>query len=162
MEKDKTRILFVCMGNICRSPAGEGVMRALAAKAGLSSRVDVASAGTIGLHVGELPDPRMRAAATRRGYELVSRARKFTAADFAAFDLIVTMDEDNRRNVLALASTPEQRARVRPLCDFCERYDDAVVPDPYYGGADGFEHVLDLLEDGCRGIVKSLSEPQEP
>jgi protein-tyrosine phosphatase len=158
MEKKKTSVLFVCMGNICRSPAGEGVMRALVEKAGLTDSVKIASAGTIGMHAGELPDPRMRAAASRRGYELISRARKFIAADFDAFDLILTMDEDNRRNVLALASTPEQQARVRSFCDFCAEHDDRAVPDPYYGGAQGFEHVLDLLEDGCRGIVESLRE----
>jgi protein-tyrosine phosphatase len=110
------------------------------------------------MHSGELPDPRMRAAASRRGYELISRARKFTAADFGVFDLILTMDEDNRRNVLALAKTDEQRARVRAFCDFCEKHDDESVPDPYYGGPQGFEHVLDLLEDGCRGIVELLRE----
>ena len=158
MEKIKTRVLFVCMGNICRSPAGEGVMRAFVTKAGLAARVEIASAGTIGMHAGELPDPRMRAAASRRGYELISRARKFIAADFDAFDLILTMDEDNRRNVLALAKTDEQRSRVRAFCDFCVQYDDESVPDPYYGGPQGFEHVLDLLEDGCRGVVESLRE----
>jgi protein-tyrosine phosphatase len=156
MEKQKTRVLFVCMGNICRSPAGEGVMRALVTKAGVSSRVEIASAGTIGMHAGSLPDPRMREAAARRGYELVSRARQFVAADFEAFDLILTMDDDNRRNVLALATTPELRARVRSFCDFCQQHDDEAVPDPYYGGSQGFEHVLDLLEDGCEGLLAEI------
>jgi protein-tyrosine phosphatase len=157
MEKTKTRVLFVCMGNICRSPAGEGVMRALVTKAGLSSQVEIASAGTIGMHVGSLPDPRMRDAAARRGYELVSRARQFVAADFEAFDLILTMDDDNRRNVLALAATPELGARVRAFCDFCRQHDDETVPDPYYGGSRGFEHVLDLLEDGCEGLLAEIT-----
>jgi protein-tyrosine phosphatase len=156
MENARVRVLFVCMGNICRSPAGEGVMRALVTEAGLAAQVDVASAGTLGLHAGKLPDSRMRAAASRRGYELTSRARKFTGADFGAFDLILTMDDDNRRNVLALASTEEQRARVRAFCDFCDKHPDKTVPDPYYGGPEGFEHVLDLLEDGCRGIVETI------
>lgn len=158
MEKSKTRVLFVCMGNICRSPAGEGVMRSLVEQAGLSEQVEIASAGTIGMHAGSLPDPRMRTAAARRGYALISRARKFVAADLDVFDLILTMDEDNHRNVLALASTPEQRARVRPFCDFCEQHEDAAVPDPYYGGPQGFDHVLDLLEDGCRGVLATLRE----
>ncbi|MGC4073415.1 MAG: low molecular weight protein-tyrosine-phosphatase [Nibricoccus sp.] len=154
----KARVLFVCMGNICRSPAGEGVMRALVAKAGLAGRVEIASAGTIGLHAGELPDARMRRAALKRGYELVSRARKFTAADFEEFDFILTMDEENRRNVLALASKPEHHARVHAFCSFCEHHDASEVPDPYYGGPQGFEHVLDLLEDGCAGLLRRLRE----
>ncbi len=153
----RVRILFVCMGNICRSPAGEGVMRALVTEAGLAGRVEIGSAGTIGMHAGELPDRRMRAAALKRGYALTSRARKFTAEDFAAYDLILTMDEENRGNVLALAKTDEERARVRVFCDFCERYDEAEVPDPYCGGPQGFEHVLDLLEDGCAGVLKEIS-----
>ncbi|ATC66179.1 protein tyrosine phosphatase [Nibricoccus aquaticus] len=158
MDQGKTRVLFVCMGNICRSPAAECVMRTLVAKAGRSAQVEIGSAGTIGMHAGELPDARMRAAALKRGYALTSRARKFTAEDFAAYDLILTMDEENRRNVLALAKTEEDRARVRAFCEFCERHDDEEVPDPYYGGPQGFEHVLDLLEDGCRGILESLRE----
>lgn len=154
----KARVLFVCMGNICRSPAGEGVMRALVSKAGLAGQVEIASAGTIGLHAGELPDARMRQAALKRGYELVSRARKFTAADFEEFDFILTMDEENRRNVLALASKPGHQERVRAFCTFCEQHKANEVPDPYYGGPQGFEHVLDLLEDGCAGLLKRLRE----
>ncbi len=153
----KVRVLFVCMGNICRSPAGEGVMRALVTKAGLADRMEIASAGTIGMHAGELPDARMRRAALKRGYELVSRARQFTAADFAAFDLILTMDDENRRNVLALAKTDAERARVRRFVDYCTRLKADAVPDPYYGGADGFEYVLDLLEDGCAGVLARIA-----
>ena len=158
METRKTGVLFVCMGNICRSPAGEGVMRALVAKAGLSGRVEIASAGTIGLHAGELPDARMRAAAARRGYELKSRARQIIRADLDRYDLILTMDGDNLRNVLALAATDEQRARVRPFVGFCSKHKDTSVPDPYYGGDEGFEHVLNLLEDGCDGVLETLRD----
>ena len=153
------RLLFVCMGNICRSPAGEGVMRALAEKARLAGALEIASAGTIGMHAGAPPDARMRAAAARRGYALVSRARQITAADLDAFDLILTMDEENRRNVLALAKTDAQRARVRRFVDFCSKHADAEVPDPYYGGEEGFEHVLDLLEDGCEGLLETVRDP---
>jgi len=161
METKKTSVLFVCMGNICRSPAGEGVMRALVAKAGLSDRVEIGSAGTIGLHAGELPDVRMRAAAARRGYELKSRARQITRADLDRYDLILTMDGDNHRNVLALAGTDAQRARVRPFVGFCGKHADTSVPDPYYGGDEGFEHVLDLLEDGCDGVLEALLETKD-
>jgi len=142
------------MGNICRSPAAEGVFRAMVARAGRSGAWEIASAGTIGMHAGELPDSRMRAAAARRGYELISRARRIERADFSRFDLILTMDEDNRRGVLALAGDETERARVRRLVDYCRRHPGvAAVPDPYYGGEAGFEHVLDLLEDACAGLL---------
>ena len=143
------------MGNICRSPAAEGVFRSLAERAGRSAHWEIASAGTIGMHAGESPDPRMRAAAARRGYALRSRARRIEREDFSRFDLIVTMDEDNRRNVLALAACQDERARVRRFVEFCRKHVEASsVPDPYYGGADGFERVLDLLEDGCAGLLE--------
>ncbi len=154
--KAKTSVLFVCMGNICRSPAGEGVMRALVAKEGLSDRVEIASVGTIGLHAGELPDERMRAAAARRGYELNSRARQITREDMERYDFILTMDGSNHRDVLALATTNVQRSRVWPFVGFCSKHNDTSVPDPYYGGAEGFEHVLDLIEDGCGGFLRSI------
>lgn len=148
------RVLFVCMGNICRSPAAEGVLRALAEKRGLADRVAVGSAGTIGYHEGDLPDARMRAAALRRGYELRSRARRFAREDFSRHDLIVVMDEDNRRDVLALAADEADRAKVRRFTEFCRAHPGAdKVPDPYYGGDEGFERVLDLLEDGCAGLL---------
>lgn len=153
-DRTPLRILFVCMGNICRSPAGEGVLAHLVAAAGLSDRVKIDSAGTIGMHAGSPADPRMRAAAAQRGYDLASRARQVTAEDLDAFDLILTMDEDNRRGVLALATTDAQRHRVRSFCSFCEKHSKTEVPDPYYGGSQGFEEVLDLLEDGCQGVLK--------
>ncbi len=144
------------MGNICRSPAAEGVFRGLSERAGRADRWEVASAGTIGMHAGELPDARMREAAARRGYDLRSRARRIEREDFSRFDLILTMDEDNRRHVLALAADEAGRARVRRFVDFCRKHVDAdAVPDPYYGGAAGFEHVLDLLEDGCAGLLEA-------
>lgn len=155
------RILFVCMGNICRSPAGEGVLTKMVAAAGLADQIKIDSAGTIGMHQGNRADSRMRAAAITRGYDLTSRARQVIASDLDSFDLILTMDEDNHRGVLALATTATQRNRVRLFCSFCDNHSEREVPDPYYGGAQGFEHVLDLLEDGCRGVLawarKSLS-----
>lgn len=161
MKKGKVRLLFVCMGNICRSPAGEGVMKSMVAEAGLSAKVDIDSAGTIGFHAGNPADARMRQAAGRRGYRLESRARQVTRADLDSFDLVLVMDEENRRDVLALARTDEQRSRIVPFCQFCREHDDTAVPDPYYGGEDGFEKVLDLLEDGCCGILEEVQSRLE-
>jgi protein-tyrosine phosphatase len=151
------RVLFVCMGNICRSPAAEGVMRALAAKAGVAMHVE--SAGVIGCHAGDLPDRRMVAAAKRRGYELVSRARQVARGDFNKFDLILTMDDDNLRGVLGFADNDGERAKVVRFTNYCRVYQGTTeVPDPYYGGGEGFERVLDLLEDGCRGLLETRAK----
>jgi len=155
MESKPFSCLFVCMGNICRSPAGEGVLRALLEQEGLD-HVEVDSAGTIGFHSGNPADARMREAAAGRGYHLSSRARQVQAADLDRFDLILVMDEENYQDVLALAETGEQRTRVRRFCEFCRDHNETDVPDPYYGGPDGFEKVLDLLEDGCRGVLESI------
>lgn len=151
-----TRILFVCLGNICRSPAAEAVMRSVVTKAGLASQIEVSSAGTIGYHVGARPDQRMRAAATSRGYQLESRARKFVPEDFESQDLIITMDEENRNAVLGQAHAASHKAKVWPFCKFCRHHQETEVPDPYYGGPEGFERVLDLLEDGCQGLLDHL------
>ena len=149
-------VLFVCMGNICRSPAGEGVLRAMVEEAGLQDCIRIDSAGTIGYHSGEPADARMRQSAQKRGYALTSRARQITTADLSEFDLVLTMDEDNYHNVLALAENDAQRNRVKSFCEYCVDHDNRSVPDPYYGGADGFEIVLDLLEDGCRGVLTEV------
>ena len=148
------QVLFVCMGNICRSPAGEGVLTKMVAEAGLADQIQIDSAGTLGMHAGNAPDSRMRAAASNRGYDLASRARQVTKADLDDFDLILVMDRDNERNVLKLAKTDAQRERVRLFCTFCEKHLEREVPDPYYGGSQGFEYVLDLLEDGCSGVLE--------
>ena len=152
------RILFVCMGNICRSPAGEGVLRKKVDRAGLAGRVEIDSAGTIGMHSGNRADSRMRSAAARRDYDLTSRARKVVAADLDRFDLILTMDEDNHRDVLGLATSKSQRERVRLFCSFCKNHRETEVPDPYYGGSAGFERVLDLLEDGGDGVLNWIRD----
>ena len=149
-------LLFVCLGNICRSPAAEGVMRKRVREAGLDGRVRIAPAGTIGLHAGELPDPRMRAAAARRDCPLESRARAFELADFDRFDLILPMDAKNLRHLRGLARGPADLAKLRPFCDYCRHHEETEVPDPYYGGDEGFEQVLDLLEDGCTQLLVEL------
>ncbi len=146
------RVVFVCLGNICRSPTAEGVFARMVRDAGLADRVTIDSAGTGDWHVGELADPRTRAAARRRGIELTHRARQFTRADFTQFDLIVVMDANNLRDVKRLdAATP---AEVRMLRSFDpEAPVDAPVPDPYSGGEAGFEEVLDLCERACAGLL---------
>lgn len=153
-----TRLLFVCLGNICRSPAAEGVMRALVHSEGLSGHIAIQSAGTAGWHTGKLPDQRMRNAAQNRGCTLSSRARQLTPRDLHEQDLILVMDRDNLRNARALTPDSDFGAKIRLFCEFCSEHDAKEVPDPYYGGEDGFEHVLDLLEDGCRGVLQHIRE----
>ena len=152
------RVLFVCLGNICRSPGAEGIMKAMVKKAGLEERFFIDSAGTYGGHSGDLPDARMRAHAARRGYELNSRARKFYAeADFADFDLIIGMDDQNICDLKRMAKDDAERAKIHKMTEYCRKlthYNE--VPDPYYSGADGFELVLDLLEDAVGGLIEEI------
>jgi protein-tyrosine phosphatase len=151
------RICFVCLGNICRSPTAEGVMKHLLAREGLSERVCVESAGTGDYHTGELPDRRARAAAAARGVTLESRARQFEVADFARLDYVLAMDAENERNLKQLAPDARARAKVRLLRSFDPASPPgAPVPDPYFGGDDGFEHVLDLCEAACSGLIAHL------
>jgi protein-tyrosine phosphatase len=140
------------MGNICRSPAAEGVFRHAVATAGREAEFEIDSAGTHGYHVGHPPDPRMRAAAEVRGYRLDSKARRLAPEDFHRFDLIVAMDDDNFENISAL--DPGSRARVVRMCAYCENRPETEVPDPYYGGDAGFEQVLDILEDACANLLR--------
>ncbi len=142
------RLLFVCLGNICRSPTAEGVLRHLIREEGLEGKVEIDSAGTGDWHVGEPPDERAAAAAGRREIELSGEARRFETADFDRFDLIVAMDAENRRDLLALAPDDESRAKVRMFLA-----GDRDVPDPYYGGDDGFEDVLGMIERAVPGVL---------
>lgn len=138
-------------------------MRLALARAGLADRVTVDSAGTGGWHVGELPDPRTRAAASRRGIELDHRGRQFRRDDFARFDLVLAMDAANHRALLAIAPDATARAKVRLLRSYDpEAPEGAEVPDPYYGGSDGFERVLDICEAACTGLVDDLRAKLEP
>ena len=150
----KKRILFVCMGNICRSPAAEGILRSKAEKAGLAEHYEIDSAGTYSGHSGDLPDPRMREAAQRRGYRLTHRARPVLDEDFSRFDMLIAMDERNYDALDRLAFTLEDKAKIYRMTDFSSRHDYDHVPDPYYEGREGFELVLDLLEDACTGLLK--------
>ena len=152
------KVLFVCLGNICRSPAAEGVFIDYVTSQGVSHRVEVDSAGTASWHTGKRADPRMRSAASDRGVQLTSRARQVRAEDFEVFDLIVAMDHSNYRDLEAL-QVPGGAA-LRMLGDFLPEVSDQDaapdVPDPYYGGPDGFELVLDMLERACEPIARHL------
>jgi low molecular weight protein-tyrosine phosphatase len=148
----RVRILFVCLGNICRSPTAEATMRALVAAAGLEEEIEVESAGTGSWHLGDPPDRRATEAAARRDLSLSGTARQVAESDFDTYDLLVAMDRANRDELLALAPTGEARARVRLLLADPER----DVPDPYYGGADGFDRVLDVVAEGCAALLEEL------
>lgn len=151
----KKRVLFICLGNICRSPAAHAIFQKMIDDAGLSDHFLVDSAGIGNWHVGELPDKRMRDHGYRRGYRIDHHARQFKLSDFDNFDQIIVMDDDNYRIITGKAGNDEQRRKVVKMVDYLERYaGEESVPDPYYGGADDFEWALDLIEDGCRGLLK--------
>ncbi|MCM1319909.1 MAG: low molecular weight phosphotyrosine protein phosphatase [Muribaculaceae bacterium] len=155
---DKTRILFVCLGNICRSPAAQGVMQQMVDDAGLTDKYFLDSAGTYAGHAGELPDKRMRIHAARRGYNLTHRSRPVHPSDFDDFDIIVAMDDSNYENLRRLAPTVEDEKKIVRMIDYCHQHPYYYsVPDPYYEGASGFELVLDLLEDACKGLLDATN-----
>ena len=156
-DRAPVRVLMVCMGNICRSPTAHGVLTQRVADAGLGDRIVVDSAGTHDYHVGRPPDERAQQHAARRGYDLsAQRARQLKAQDFDDFDLVLVMDDANQHAARALCP-PGQRHKLRRLTDFCTRHRASEVPDPYYGGAAGFEAVLDLVEDACDGVLAALA-----
>ncbi len=144
------------MGNICRSPSGEGVFTALVNQAGLEKEFSIDSAGTTAYHTGEPADARMRKHASKRGIQLTSRARQFKYSDFSNFDYIIAMDSDNYRAILQLDRTGEFKDKVHMMNDFSRDYTGTDVPDPYYGGSAGFERVLDMLEDSCSGLLSQI------
>jgi protein-tyrosine phosphatase len=152
----KTSILFVCMGNICRSPTAEGVFRARAEQAGMAGRLHIDSAGTHAYHVGNKPDPRSSECAAKRGYDLSGqRARQVVPADFASFDRIYAMDHDNLQGLVA-ACPSQYRHKLGLFMQFAANSDSDVVPDPYNGGNNGFDLVLDYIEDASDGLLKDL------
>ncbi len=152
------RVLFVCMGNICRSPTAEGVFRHMVVDAGLENRIEVASAGTHDYHVGHPPDRRTQAAAAMRGYDLsCQRARQVSLRDFLDYDYILAMDADNLANLQAIAPAGQQE-KARLFLDYSEASRGGEVPDPYYGGDDGFTLVLDMVEDGAAGLLAEIKK----
>lgn len=152
------RILFVCLGNICRSSSAEGVMKHLVKEAGLEKEFEIDSAGILSYHQGELPDSRMRAHAAHRGYDLVHRSRPVCTDDFEHFDLIIGMDDRNIDDLKDRAPSVAACEKIHRMTEFCTRMVADHVPDPYYGGAEGFEYVLDVLEDACAGLLTFLTQ----
>lgn len=158
----KTKVLFVCLGNICRSPAAEGIFRKMVNDKGLADHFSQDSAGTGGWHVGAPADARMIHHAKKRNYDLSDlRARKFDPAkDFANFDYIITMDDSNYANVLMTTQDKNHLAKVSKMTSYCKIHDINHVPDPYERDEEGFEHVLDILEDACAQLIEKL-EPKK-
>jgi len=153
------RVCFVCLGNICRSPTAAGIMRHILDEEGLAQAVSVESAGTGDWHVGQRPDARAMETARRRGFALPGRAQQFSRAHFASFDYVIAMDRSNRAALLAMAEDEETRAKISLLRDFDPGSPaEAEVPDPYYGGPDGFEKVFDICEASCRGLLTHLRD----
>ncbi|KAH8510378.1 hypothetical protein H0E87_008077 [Populus deltoides] len=157
-------VLFVCLGNICRSPAAEGVLTDIVNKRGLDSKFKIDSAGTINYHEGNPADSRMRAASKRRGIEITSISRPIRPSDFRDFDIILAMDNRNREDIMEAFNKwkfketlpDDAHKKVKLMCSFCKKHDETEVPDPYYGGPQGFEKVLDLLEDACESLLDSI------
>lgn len=149
------KVLFVCMGNICRSPTAEGYFKHIVENAGLSDKISTDSAGTHAYHIGSPPDNRAQAAASKRGIDLSSlRGRKVEPADFNHFDYVLAMDSSNYADLQSVASG--ETTKLFMFLDFAEGYSEKEVPDPYYGGDQGFEHVLDLIEDASQGLLNDI------
>jgi len=151
------KLLFVCLGNICRSPAAENIMNYLIEQNNLSEHIICDSAGTAGYHIGSPPDRRMATAASSKlGIKLRGQARQFKKSDFENFDLIVAMDRENYQDILFLDPAKQYRDKVRLMCDFCSQPTTQEVPDPYYGGPEGFNRVIELLLDSCNGLLQHV------
>ncbi|MDJ0717530.1 MAG: low molecular weight protein-tyrosine-phosphatase [Prochloraceae cyanobacterium] len=155
------KLLFVCLGNICRSPSAENIMNYLVDRADLNSAIICDSAGTSSYHIGSPPDSRMSFAAKQRGITLKGRSRQFHKSDFENFDLILAMDRDNYRNILYLDREGIYEDKVKLMCDFASDRQVKEVPDPYYGGSEGFDNVIDLLLDACDGLLQEIVKKQK-
>lgn len=151
------KILFLCMGNICRSPAGHCVMQHLVNQANLSDQFEIDSAGTIGFHTGSPPDARMQQTMQARDIPIIGRSQQLSASDLEYYDLILAMDRDNLAGARQLDPSEKYWPKIKLFCEYCSEQDTTEVPDPYYGGDQGFEHVMNLIEDGCQNLLKSLT-----
>lgn len=150
------KILFICMGNICRSPAGHCILQNLVNQAGLAEHFEIESAGTIGFHIGAAPDNRMQQSMRARDIPIIGRSRQINRSDLEYYDLILAMDNDNYAGACALDPSGSLHYKIELFCTYCKNYSETEVPDPYYGGDLGFEHVLDLIEDGCANLIGIL------
>lgn len=158
METDsRYKVLFVCLGNICRSPAAQGIFEHIVRENGMADRIEADSAGTYGGHRGEMPDRRMRTAALYRGYALTHRSRQVSAMDFLDFDLVIAMDDQNYEDLMHLAPSVEATHKIRRMSEFLTEHRMSYIPDPYYMGTEGFGLVLDLLEEGCRNLYQAIA-----
>lgn len=152
------KLLFVCLGNICRSPSAENIMNHLIEQANLSAQIVCDSVGTSNYHIGEPPDLRMTVAARARGIELKGKARQFKLSDFDKFDLILAMDRENYQDITRLDPSGKYLNKVRLICEFASNSSIKDVPDPYYGGREGFNRVMDLLFDACSGLLEEVKQ----
>jgi protein-tyrosine phosphatase len=158
----KKKIIFVCLGNICRSPSAEAVMKKLIEEENLSEQIDVDSAGTIDYHQGEPADTRMKWHAAKRGYELNHRAKKINPEiDFSVNDYIIAMDNENYRDVIAMDKEKKYHNKIYQMAEFAKEIKFEEVPDPYYGGSEGFETVLNILEYACKGLLEKIKNDIE-
>ncbi|NJL45046.1 MAG: low molecular weight phosphotyrosine protein phosphatase [Leptolyngbyaceae cyanobacterium SM2_3_12] len=153
-----TRVLFVCLGNICRSPSAENIMNHLIQQRQLTEQITCDSAGTSSYHIGSSPDRRMALAAKSYGFDLKGHARQLTPEDLEGFDWILAMDHQNYRDILSLDPSQQYAHKVKLMGDYCRNHSDSDVPDPYYGGGDGFNYVIELLTDACEGLLESILE----
>jgi protein-tyrosine phosphatase len=155
------KLLFVCLGNICRSPSAENIMNHAIDRAGLQDKIVCDSAGTSSYHIGAAPDRRMSAAAEKQGIKLQGRARKLQPSDLERFDLILAMDRENYQDILYLDREGLYESKVHLMCEFATNHPDKEVPDPYYGGENGFDYVIDLLLDACHGLLDYIIKSPE-
>lgn len=155
------KLLFVCLGNICRSPSAENIMNYLIEEKGLTDKFTCDSAGTSSYHIGEYPDRRMHFAAKKRGIILTGKARQIQPIDLENFDLILAMDKSNYYDIRALDSEGIYKDKIKLMCDFTTLHTDKEVPDPYYGGENGFNYVIDLLLDACEGLLEYCEKREE-
>lgn len=157
---NRYKVLFVCLGNICRSPAAQGIFEHIVRKNGYEDRIEVDSAGTYSGHRGELPDRRMRTAAMYRGFALTHRARQVSSLDLLDFDLIIAMDDQNYEDLMRMAPSVEATHKIRRMSSYLRQRKMSYIPDPYYMGAEGFSLVLDLLEDGCQNLFEDIRKAE--